>query len=173
MDKHERPYKCTHPNCEKLQGFTYGGGLARHQREVHGPESKAIFCPYQDCKRSTGQGFTRRENLHEHLRRVHRNTRRSNHLDHASVGNTQQDTSSQQPTDLSLPKAAFESQPSQSAEGLPISPGKRKHDEVSGTQSFDAVEMLAEVKRLRKENEEKDAKIRELMAQVGQNLRPA
>lgn len=30
------------------------------------------MCPHQDCKRSTGNGFSRRENLREHLRRVHR-----------------------------------------------------------------------------------------------------
>ncbi|KAJ6167549.1 hypothetical protein N7497_000392 [Penicillium chrysogenum] len=35
MDKHDRPYKCYEPNCDKIQGFTYSGGLLRHQREVH------------------------------------------------------------------------------------------------------------------------------------------
>jgi len=30
------------------------------------------MCPHRDCKRSTGAGFSRRENLVEHLRRVHR-----------------------------------------------------------------------------------------------------
>ncbi|ORY04550.1 hypothetical protein BCR34DRAFT_667071 [Clohesyomyces aquaticus] len=35
MDKHERPYKCHVKGCEKLQGFTYSGGLLRHEREVH------------------------------------------------------------------------------------------------------------------------------------------
>ncbi|KAJ5480241.1 hypothetical protein N7530_005750 [Penicillium desertorum] len=31
MDKHDRPYKCYEPNCDKIQGFTYSGGLLRHQ----------------------------------------------------------------------------------------------------------------------------------------------
>ena len=35
MDKHDRPYKCNVKGCEKLQGFTYSGGLLRHEREVH------------------------------------------------------------------------------------------------------------------------------------------
>lgn len=35
MDKHDRPYKCTMIGCEKIPGFTYSGGLLRHQREVH------------------------------------------------------------------------------------------------------------------------------------------
>lgn len=29
------------------------------------------MCPHTDCKRHAGKGFTRKENLNEHLRRVH------------------------------------------------------------------------------------------------------
>jgi len=29
------------------------------------------MCPYPDCKRYNGKGFTRRENLNEHIRRLH------------------------------------------------------------------------------------------------------
>lgn len=71
MDKHDRPYKCKEPGCDKILGFTYAGGLLRHQREVHKKNAKAN-CPYPDCNRSTGAGFTRQENLKEHLRRRHR-----------------------------------------------------------------------------------------------------
>lgn len=75
MDKHNRPYVCDEAGCEKIQGFTYSGGLLRHQREVHrqhgGPKASCM-CPHRDCKRSTGTGFSRKENLSEHLRRVHR-----------------------------------------------------------------------------------------------------
>lgn len=75
MDKHTRPYVCNLPGCEKIRGFTYSGGLSRHQREVHrsngGPKA-SYMCPHKDCKRSTGSGFSRKENLQEHLRRVHR-----------------------------------------------------------------------------------------------------
>ena len=77
MDKHDRPYKCTAPGCEKLLGFTYSGGLLRHEREVHkmhGGTKAPLFCPYAGCKRSSGDGFTRRENLSEHIRRVHQRT---------------------------------------------------------------------------------------------------
>ena len=73
MDKHDRPYRCTHPDCAKLQGFTYSGGLLRHEREVHGkhggPKTQ-LMCNYPDCKRKN-KGFTRKENLNEHIRRVH------------------------------------------------------------------------------------------------------
>ncbi|KAL9081685.1 MAG: hypothetical protein Q9159_007126 [Coniocarpon cinnabarinum] len=75
MDKHDRPYKCPDPACVKLKGFTYSGGLLRHQREVHkqhgGPKDQ-MHCPIPFCKRNTGTGFTRKENLNEHIRRVHR-----------------------------------------------------------------------------------------------------
>src|SRR6266496_6121482 len=74
MDKHDRPYKCLDPDCDKMQGFTYSGGLLRHQREVHKMHSRSqkLMCPYPDCNRSSGKGFTRQENLKEHLRRLHR-----------------------------------------------------------------------------------------------------
>ncbi|KZF23637.1 hypothetical protein L228DRAFT_238176 [Xylona heveae TC161] len=74
MDKHERPYRCLDPACAKLSGFTYSGGLLRHEREVHrkhGGPRDPLMCPFRDCKRSSGAGFSRKENLKEHLRRVH------------------------------------------------------------------------------------------------------
>ncbi|EPQ66318.1 Bgt-1830 [Blumeria graminis f. sp. tritici] len=74
MDKHDRPYKCPSEGCDKLPGFTYSGGLLRHQREVHnlhGGPRKQLNCPHPNCKRFSGKGFSRQENLNEHLRRVH------------------------------------------------------------------------------------------------------
>ncbi len=44
------------------------------------------MCPYRDCKRSTGVGFSRKENLSEHLRRVHRGV---GEQDKASVADVQ------------------------------------------------------------------------------------
>lgn len=75
MDKHDRPYVCKKPECSSLQGFTYSGGLLRHQREVHGLHGGAklkLYCKIDGCKRKTQNPFTRRENLAEHLRRVHK-----------------------------------------------------------------------------------------------------
>ncbi|KAF3062776.1 hypothetical protein GL218_09499 [Daldinia childiae] len=74
MDKHDRPYKCLSSGCEKLAGFTYSGGLLRHEREVHnkhGGPKNPLNCPHGNCKRHEGKGFSRMENLNEHLRRVH------------------------------------------------------------------------------------------------------
>ncbi|KAL1297182.1 hypothetical protein AAFC00_004755 [Neodothiora populina] len=75
MDKHDRPYICKKPECASLQGFTYSGGLLRHQREVHGLHGGAklqLHCHVENCKRKNQNPFTRRENLAEHLRRVHK-----------------------------------------------------------------------------------------------------
>ena len=37
----------------------------------HGGPRKQLNCPHPNCKRHTGKGFSRQENLNEHLRRVH------------------------------------------------------------------------------------------------------
>lgn len=88
MDKHDRPYRCPHPQCAKLQGFTYSGGLLRHEREVHnkhgGPKA-FLMCPHANCKRHTEKGFTRKENLQEHLRRVHSGKEESLNIDSAEL----------------------------------------------------------------------------------------
>lgn len=74
-NKHNRAYKCSDAACGDIPGFTYSGGLLRHMREVHnrgvGSARNPFYCPYPECIRSTGEGFTRRENLQEHLRRKH------------------------------------------------------------------------------------------------------
>jgi Zinc finger, C2H2 type len=74
MDKHDRPYKCREPGCDKVRGFTYSGGLLRHQREVHKKNQsigRELYCQYPNCNRSNSQPFTRQENLKEHIRRRH------------------------------------------------------------------------------------------------------
>jgi hypothetical protein len=77
MDKHERPYKCTAPTCSRLSGFTYEYGLKKHEREVHKLHTKPgddLYCPHPSCTRSEGgaRPFGRKENLDDHLRRIHR-----------------------------------------------------------------------------------------------------
>lgn len=57
--------------------FTYYSGLLRHQREVHRKNNDVkdlLMCPYDGCNRSTGNGFTRRANLRDHLCRRHTHT---------------------------------------------------------------------------------------------------
>lgn len=125
MDKHDRPYKCPSEGCEKLPGFTYSGGLLRHQREVHnlhGGPRKQLNCPHPNCKRFQGKGFSRQENLNEHLRRVHT-------------------TDAEQ-----MPNGAEETE----EEGLERAGLKRKRGLTQG----DDADLRMEMARLRQENEE-------------------
>jgi hypothetical protein len=57
-----------------LKGFTYAGGLKRHEKQIHKMSGSAEFyCPHAGCSRAEGEGkpFTRNENLADHLRRRH------------------------------------------------------------------------------------------------------
>ncbi|KAL2017595.1 hypothetical protein VTK56DRAFT_1968 [Thermocarpiscus australiensis] len=126
MDKHDRPYKCGAEGCEKLPGFTYSGGLLRHEREVHGKHGgpkNSFYCPHVNCKRHAGKGFSRQENLNEHLRRVHT---QNGATPNGAEGETDDAGSDN------------------TAAGL-----KRKRDERA-----DDADLREEIKRVRKENEE-------------------
>ncbi|KAH7384105.1 hypothetical protein DE146DRAFT_759903 [Phaeosphaeria sp. MPI-PUGE-AT-0046c] len=163
MDKHDRPYKCNVAGCEKLQGFTYSGGLLRHEREVHkmhGGTKKSLFCPFHDCKRSSGAGFTRKENLAEHIRRVHRRTSMSADM-HGLI--IRRETLEASPiaetrhTSESPYSRALEYRDDEESAML-----KRKRGSDSGFSDRDNEDLRAEVKRLRQENEEKDSRLRQL-----------
>ena len=107
------------------------------------------MCPYADCNRSAGHGFTRQENLKEHLRRRHM---------HTGNGPT---------TDVGImPQAEFDGLRDSS---VPDSTGNRRKresiDDVSGVivdGDENGVELRNEVKKLRHEAEEKDRRLGEL-----------
>ncbi|OJK04786.1 hypothetical protein ASPACDRAFT_49164 [Aspergillus aculeatus ATCC 16872] len=152
MDKHDRPYKCLEPGCDKIQGFTYSGGLLRHQREVHKKNinaKKPLMCPYVDCNRSTGNGFTRQENLKEHLRRRHM---------HTENGPAPELPPIPSPDDLD------------NAAALGVPPTlKRKRDSIDEDPTLDLSEdggngitLRNELKRLQLEVQEKDRRLEEL-----------
>ena len=150
MDKHDRPYKCYEPGCDKIQGFTYSGGLLRHQREVHKKNSdakKPLMCPYADCNRSTGNGFTRQENLREHLRRRHMHTD-----DGPSIV-------------VDMPWERAHELEGIRANSLPATGIKRRHDSPDGGLAESIAsgsDLHDEVKRLRREVQEKDRRLEEL-----------
>ncbi|RMY11721.1 hypothetical protein D0868_02976 [Hortaea werneckii] len=173
MDKHDRPYRCTHQECAKLQGFTYSGGLLRHEREVHGKHGgpkAALMCPFEDCKRHSGKGFTRKENLNEHIRRVHE-----------SKG--QAASQVQEPSQSQFPD--FGSELQEAAAGadqiteppvarmyddttngdLAIEPSlagnkrKREDEDEENLPELNEEEMKVELKRLRSENRAKDHRL--------------
>ncbi|KAH7149163.1 hypothetical protein B0J13DRAFT_298790 [Dactylonectria estremocensis] len=128
MDKHERPYRCPADGCENLPGFTYSGGLLRHEREVHGKHGgpkNTVNCPHPNCKRHTGKGFSRQENLNEHLRRVHTS-----------------------PEGMSPPTEAAPSPEENESEKAGV---KRKR--LSTDQGTELTELRDEIKRVREENE--------------------
>lgn len=143
MDKHERPYVCDEPECDNIRGFTYSGGLLRHQREVHrqhgGPKASCM-CPYPDCKRHVGAGFSRKENLAEHLRRVHRD---------ACADQTQKEGSENaQNTSEKLGMV------------------KKRRRTVPDDDDSDEGDLEKEVKKLKKQLQEKDERLEKLERQV-------
>lgn len=163
MDKHERPYVCTVAGCEKIQGFTYSGGLLRHEREVHGKHGgpkKRLLCPHENCKRSSGKGFSRQENLAEHLRRVHTGPGPAGPIHMDSPGDNNSDDSASD-----VASAAFNV-----IAGLAVSPvnpvnlgghvdeaghkRKRSVDDLGRDGAEDDGSMQEEIKRLRQENAE-------------------
>ncbi|KAF2259297.1 hypothetical protein CC78DRAFT_73930 [Lojkania enalia] len=162
MDKHDRPYKCTVKGCEKLQGFTYSGGLLRHEREVHkmhGGTKKSLFCPFPDCKRSSGSGFTRKENLAEHMRRVHRRTSTS-----ADLGNmviTRSDAQDET-AEVQLPSESPYQRTAEASEEAQLAMKRKRHSDAGFSEEGDETDLRSELKRLRRENEEKDARLQQL-----------
>ncbi|PGH06327.1 hypothetical protein AJ79_06570 [Helicocarpus griseus UAMH5409] len=151
MDKHDRPYKCTNPDCDKMLGFTYSGGLLRHQREVHKMNSKGkkLMCPFPDCNRSSGKGFTRQENLKEHLRRLHR----------GGDGRSPDDA------------AASDANEHENGASASPHPSKRKRDNSESASSSDdgranPLDLRDEVTRLRREAQQKDSRLDELEKEV-------
>ncbi|EHA18162.1 zinc finger protein 362 [Aspergillus awamori] len=153
MDKHDRPYKCMEPGCDKIQGFTYSGGLLRHQREVHKKNinaKKPLMCPYADCNRSTGNGFTRQENLKEHLRRRHMHTENG----HASELPIAPSPDLDGTTSLATASAALK----RKRESLGDDPATLELPE----EEENGVDLRNELKRLRREVQEKDRRLEEL-----------
>lgn len=169
MDKHTRPYVCNLPGCEKVRGFTYSGGLSRHQREVHrqygGPKA-SYMCPHKDCKRSTGSGFSRRENLQEHLRRVHRQVGDAEVEKQVAFKATS--PVSTEPKKRRRRIDDNDDEDDNEAELVLQEPRKRRrndndtdeNDRDSGQNQ--RMGLSAEIKRLRKELQEKDERLRKL-----------
>ncbi|KAL6248069.1 hypothetical protein RBB50_005417 [Rhinocladiella similis] len=77
LDSHLRPYRCRFtdkPECEDAR-FSSNACLFRHEREAHGLHNHGFnpfLCKFMDCDRSKpGNGFPRRWNQRDHMRRVH------------------------------------------------------------------------------------------------------
>jgi hypothetical protein len=165
MDKHDRPYKCAASGCEKLPGFTYSGGLLRHEREVHGKHGgpkNSFFCPHPNCKRHAGKGFSRQENLNEHLRRVHtQNGTASTTGGTGEAGGGGAETDDGASDNATLAGAAAAGQKRKRDDR-----GNSDDDNNDGTGSSSS-DLREEIKRVRQENEELR---RQVQAQTQQTI---
>ena len=74
IDSHLKPFRCKMEACAKME-FSSTACLLRHEREAHGLHGhgeKPNLCEYAGCDRATpGNGFPRRYNLFDHMKRVH------------------------------------------------------------------------------------------------------
>ncbi|KIX04064.1 uncharacterized protein Z518_07617 [Rhinocladiella mackenziei CBS 650.93] len=77
LDSHLRPYRCKfadRPECEDAR-FSSNACLFRHEREAHGLHNHGVnpfLCKFPDCDRAReGNGFPRRWNQRDHMKRVH------------------------------------------------------------------------------------------------------
>ncbi|KAL2008218.1 hypothetical protein VTN00DRAFT_8200 [Thermoascus crustaceus] len=76
LDSHLKPYRCKVPACMDAQlHFSSNACLFRHEREAHGFHGHGDnphLCLFEGCDRSVpGNGFPRRWNLYDHMKRVH------------------------------------------------------------------------------------------------------
>ncbi|RSL94762.1 hypothetical protein CEP52_012469 [Fusarium oligoseptatum] len=75
IDSHLKPYKCRVSGCQSTS-FSSTACLFRHEREahaLHGYGDKPFLCPQEGCERAApGNGFPRRWNLVDHMRRRHK-----------------------------------------------------------------------------------------------------
>jgi hypothetical protein len=166
MDKHDRPYRCQHAECAKLQGFTYSGGLLRHEREVHnkhgGPKA-ALVCPHTECKRHSGKGFTRKENLNEHIRRVHGENKPSQ----SQSQSIRQDAVDALNTAEEMEGPYFTNPINPEDADSPMHKRRRYTQGMSErSASVDVEDLRHEVDRLRQDNEEKDSRLMQMQEQL-------
>lgn len=142
----------TIPNASsRLRHFGVSGGLLRHQREVHKKNinaKKPLMCPYTDCNRSTGNGFTRQENLKEHLRRRHMHTENGPSAELPMVSTPDLDGNHA----LSVPPSVKRKRDSLDDDISVALPGDEENE----------VDLRNELKRLRREVQEKDRRLEEL-----------
>lgn len=74
LDSHLKPYRCKSNDCSDTR-FSSTACLLRHEREAHGMHghgAKPFLCLFEGCERThENNGFPRRWNLLDHMKRVH------------------------------------------------------------------------------------------------------
>ncbi|KAK2839247.1 hypothetical protein FQN49_006332 [Arthroderma sp. PD_2] len=139
------------------------------------------MCPYPDCNRSSGKGFTRQENLKEHIRRLHRSEDLPVEINNANLPPlSRTSTSTIIIAGISAPAAAS-SAVNDSRVLPPISlpvhhaPSKRKRSSISSSMYVsedeggpEVRELRDEVSHLRRELEYKGSQIDELKREMSE-----
>jgi hypothetical protein len=119
---------------------------------MHGGTRKPLYCPEPNCKRNSGSGFTRKENLHEHIRRVHRRT------DGAEIAAAAQNGLDQ----LEAAAAAAQAVEEEGlTDGERAAKRKRLADSLNGVDYEFTLESES-VKRLRSENDDLKARMKQM-----------
>ncbi|KAH0609636.1 uncharacterized protein H6S33_013122 [Morchella sextelata] len=62
---------CLNGNCADISAFTNKNDFNRHCRTKHGLKTSLVDCEIAGCKRVGEEGFSRRDNMLQHLRRAH------------------------------------------------------------------------------------------------------
>ena len=90
----DQPYLCQYSHCERSRpgnGFPGRFNLFHHMKRVHDHKESPdtmLMCPYDDCKQHTRNGFTRKENLNEHISRCHSQDVRGSFEEFSDLGYT-------------------------------------------------------------------------------------
>jgi hypothetical protein len=113
-------------------------------------QGKGLMCPIPSCNRSSGKGFTRQENLKEHIRRLHRGYEATARDLPGPGSNDDTDDRDKKNTSILM--------------SLPVrSPKRRRLSQSSGHGSDEDIQSLREeLRRLRRETHEKDERLGEL-----------
>jgi hypothetical protein len=69
INKHNRRFNCSAPDCKRTQGFASLASLRRHKTETYRMHStgQKLHCPIPTCKRYNKKGFQRNEQLENHI----------------------------------------------------------------------------------------------------------
>jgi hypothetical protein len=109
------------------------------------------MCPYPDCNRSSGKGFTRQENLKEHLRRLHRG------------GDGRSPESIEEPGELTASPQTDHPSKRQRRDPVSLALPLDEHNNDNNTNNHTNVLGLHdELSKLRRETRDKDSRLDEL-----------
>jgi hypothetical protein len=123
---------------------------------MHAGTEKPLFCQFLDCKHSAGSGFTRKENLTEHTRSVHRRTDTSYELEHRVIARFDIQNEA---TEVHLTSKLSHGRTTDLHDGEPATVKRRQRSDAGVAEEGDAVDLRAEIKCLRKELENEETRL--------------